>query len=544
MIANCGGAIPLSAIGGVFLLWIRDMPFSISAGVGFVALFGIATLNGIVLISYFNELKENGVSNIRQRIVEGTRARMRPVILTAAAAALGFFPMAFSGSAGAEVQRPLATVVIGGLITATFLTLILLPVIYLVVYGGSYKNSLSKYGLKVILVLISFSLLPLVSVAQSPTINLDQAIELAKQNNLELKNANLNIENRKALTKTAWSLGETEVSYANGQINSELVDYNWLVKQDFGAPFHQSSVSKYMKLMVEQSEAEKQLVSKKIELQTSLVYFELVWRQQRYQLIEQDFLQYEAATKIANIKYQSGESNLLSKVMMEAKYEDLRLLLQEASTDRVATQQNLMKVLQSEELYAAALDSLSKIEMDYNPDSLFSYYEQSTLINYLHSGLIVSEQGIKVQKSTISPRLGFGYFNQSIDQDSGFDGWELSLSFPLWFRPNSGQIQSAKIHNEMMNNAFQQRRFGMRSDLKVLNNQRNMLIDKITTYERISLRNAELISENADLLYKNGEIEYLEYIRSIGQAITMKLSYLDNLNDYNLITLKMNYLVK
>ncbi|MCK5371634.1 MAG: hypothetical protein KAQ62_23890, partial [Cyclobacteriaceae bacterium] len=101
-----------------------------------------------------------------------------------------------------------------------------------------------------------------------------------------------------------------------------------------------------------------------------------------------------------------------------------------------------------------------------------------------------------------------------------------------------------KIHNEMMNNAFQQRRFGMRSDLKVLNNQRNMLIDKIATYERISLRNAELISENADLLYKNGEIEYLEYIRSIGQAITMKLSYLDNLNDYNLITLKMNYLVK
>ena len=537
-------AIPLSAIGGVFLLWIRDMPFSISAGVGFVALFGIATLNGIVLISYFNELKENGVSNVRQRIVEGTRARMRPVILTAAAAALGFFPMAFSGSAGAEVQRPLATVVIGGLITATFLTLILLPVIYLVVYGGSYKNSLSKYGLKVILVLISFSLLPLVSVAQNPTINLDQAIELAKQNNLELKNANLNIENRKALTKTAWALGETEVTYANGQINSELVDYNWLVKQDFGAPFHQSSVSKYMKLMVEQSEAEKQLVGRKIELQTSLVYFELVWRQHRYQLIEQDFLQYEAATKIANIKYQSGESNLLSKVMMEAKYEDLRLLLQEASTDWVAAQQNLMKVLQSEELYDAALDSLSKVEMDYNPDSLFSYYEQSSLMNYLHSGLIVSEQGIKVQKSSISPRLGFGYFNQSINSDTGFDGWELSLSFPLWFRPNSGQIQSAKIHNEMMNNAFQQRRFGMRSDLKVLNNQRNMLIDKIATYERISLRNAELISENADLLYKNGEIEYLEYIRSIGQAITMKLSYLDNLNDYNLITLKMNYLVK
>ena len=123
-------AIPLAAMGGVFLLWIRGLPFSISAGVGFIALFGIATLNGIVLISFFNELRDKGVSNMRERILTGARQRLRPVLLTAGAAALGFLPMAFSSSAGAEVQRPLATVVIGGLITATFLTLVVLPVLY------------------------------------------------------------------------------------------------------------------------------------------------------------------------------------------------------------------------------------------------------------------------------------------------------------------------------------------------------------------------------------------------------------------------------
>lgn len=123
-------AIPLAAIGGILLLWIRGLPFSISAGVGFIALFGIAVLNGIVLIEFLNELKEQGVKNIRERVLKGTKMRLRPVLLTASAAALGFFPMAFSTSAGAEVQRPLATVVIGGLITATLLTLIVLPVLY------------------------------------------------------------------------------------------------------------------------------------------------------------------------------------------------------------------------------------------------------------------------------------------------------------------------------------------------------------------------------------------------------------------------------
>ena len=537
-------AIPLAAIGGVFLLWIRDMPFSISAGVGFVALFGIATLNGIVLISHFNELKELGISDIKQRILDGTRARMRPVILTAAAAALGFFPMAFSVSAGAEVQKPLATVVIGGLVTATLLTLIVLPVIYMVIYSGEVKDRLSRYGLKVIIVFLSTSLLPFLSQGQQSTISLNQALEIAKTNNLELKNSELNIESHEAMVKTGWALGETEFSYMNGQINTEEIDYNWYIRQDLGVPFHQSSITSYMKLLLNQSKAEQQLVTRKVELEISLAFFELVWRQQRHKLIEKDFNQYAEAIKIADIKYQAGESNLLSKVMMEAQYEDLRLILRQSEADIIASQQNMMKSMQTEEVYRADLDSLTRIMLDYNPDSILSYYEKSSLMNYLYSGLNVSEQNVKVQKSTISPRLGVGYFNQSISKFKGYDGWEFNVKFPLWFRANSGQIQSAKIEHEMSSNAFEQRKFSMLSDLKVLNAQRNTLADKLETYERSSLKNAGLIMENADLLYRNGEIEYLEYIRSIGQAISIKLNYLDNLHELNQVTLRMNYLVK
>jgi cobalt-zinc-cadmium resistance protein CzcA len=125
-------AIPLAAIGGVFALWLRDMPFSISAGVGFIALFGVAVLNGIVLISTFNQLEKDGITDIMEIVMKGTQIRLRPVLMTAFVASLGFLPMAISGSAGAEVQRPLATVVIGGLISATALTLIVLPIFYII----------------------------------------------------------------------------------------------------------------------------------------------------------------------------------------------------------------------------------------------------------------------------------------------------------------------------------------------------------------------------------------------------------------------------
>jgi len=121
--------VPIAATGGIFALWLREMPFSISAGVGFIALFGIAVMNGVVLIEHIRHLREHG-EDVSSAVLHGTLDRLRPVFMTAACGMLGFIPMAVSGSAGAEVQRPLATVVIGGLITCTILTLLVLPSIY------------------------------------------------------------------------------------------------------------------------------------------------------------------------------------------------------------------------------------------------------------------------------------------------------------------------------------------------------------------------------------------------------------------------------
>ena len=186
-------AIPMSVIGGIWALYFRGMPFSISAGVGFIALFGVAVLNGIVLIAYFNQLKKEGMSDIIQRIYQGTRVRLRPVVMTAAVASLGFLPMAISTSAGAEVQQPLATVVIGGLITATFLTLIILPILYY--YSEkNWRVDFKKTSLGIILLAASS-----LSFAQTPKISLEEAISLGHQNYPTLKSGKLQVEQAQKL---------------------------------------------------------------------------------------------------------------------------------------------------------------------------------------------------------------------------------------------------------------------------------------------------------------------------------------------------------
>jgi cobalt-zinc-cadmium resistance protein CzcA len=121
--------LPFALTGGIFMLWFRDMYISISASIGFIALFGVAVLNGIVLISHLNELRQGGMS-LREAVIQGGTDRLRPVLMTALVASFGFIPMAFNTGPGSEVQRPLATVVVGGLITATLLTLLVLPTIY------------------------------------------------------------------------------------------------------------------------------------------------------------------------------------------------------------------------------------------------------------------------------------------------------------------------------------------------------------------------------------------------------------------------------
>jgi cobalt-zinc-cadmium resistance protein CzcA len=255
-------AIPLSAIGGVFALIIRDLPFSISAGIGFIALFGVAVLNGIVLVAEFNRLEKEGVKDIYERVLQGTRLRLRPVLMTATVAALGFLPMAISSSSGAEVQRPLATVVIGGLITATALTLIVLPVLYIYFTEGKVKFNFRRKKIATTLIVIGGLFFPAMQLQAQETsqlqereLTLPEAIEIALKNNNRIKIAQYEIDVEETGKYGAISIPKTEFSYSNGEFNTPAVKDNlYGVTQRINFPTVYTSQFKLAKAKVNSSE--------------------------------------------------------------------------------------------------------------------------------------------------------------------------------------------------------------------------------------------------------------------------------------------------
>jgi cobalt-zinc-cadmium resistance protein CzcA len=537
-------AIPLSAIGGVYLLWLRDMPFSISAGIGFIALFGIATLNGIVMIGYFNVLRERGISDLKERVCQGAKSRLRPVLLTASAAAFGFFPMAISTSAGAEVQRPLATVVIGGLITATLLTLVVLPALYYTVYGSDLFKKLERYGLKTIVFFV-LALVPMQSevFAQDQRISLDAAIDTARANNASYQNAQKRVDVARQATRTAWTLGETEVGYMRGQIDGVEQDYQWTVRQNFGSPFLQSSRHKLLKEMMDKELAGLHLSARMLERDVTAAYYSLLWLMERKDLLERNYRLYDEAGRIADLKYETGESNYLSKVVMQTRKETFRIRLRDAEAGIAAAVQEFMKLLQTEQYLLPAEDSLRRIAIVRDPDSIGQFLSAPALLEVERKNVEVAKQNIRVERNTITPGLYAGYFNQSLGNVRGFQGWELGMRIPLWLRPNMAGIQSAKLQYEMVSNRLHEREYLLQKDLRILQEQLEALQAKLYSMEQTALRNAALIIENADILYRNGEIEYLEYLRNITDAIDLEVSYLDALNNYNQTAIEINYLI-
>jgi heavy metal efflux system protein len=252
-------AIPLATVGGVFLLWLRGMPFSVSAGVGFIALFGIAVLNGIVLIEHLKELQKEGHLSMRELILTGTKNRLRPVMLTAGAAAMGFLPMAISTGAGAEVQRPLATVVIGGLITSTMLTMIALPLLFEIFYN---IKSVKFFPFKIIrsgAVFLLFLIIPAVSATgQNSELKLNDVIGIALQNNREIAAYTLKVEESKMLKKTAFAPGKTNLTYGTDQNNIAENGYPlnvFGIEQNISFPTLYSAESKSKQIEISMAES-------------------------------------------------------------------------------------------------------------------------------------------------------------------------------------------------------------------------------------------------------------------------------------------------
>jgi cobalt-zinc-cadmium resistance protein CzcA len=525
--------VPLSAVGGVIALVARDMPFSISAGVGFIALFGVAVLNGIVLISYFNKLKAEGMNNLKQIVVQGSLVRLRPVIMTAAVASLGFLPMAISTSAGAEVQKPLATVVIGGLITATLLTLLVIPVIY---YLSERKKFKPGKGVATLAILLFTA--PLVN-AQGLTQQM--AIDSTLANNMALKNASLYVDQATLEKKVALSLGNTSVGYQYGQVNSSLRDYYWTVDQSLGNPMLQLNKSKEANASIGVYEAESLLIRRELIMKTKSAWHQWILADKQTDLLKEQLGVIDTLLIKLNKKKEIGDISKVDLGLAEIYKSELQSKLSEATIQLYDAESNLrvLGMLTG----SLTVPESSDIRVDKGvvliPDTLSS----SPLLIAESAKIDLAKRAVITAKSNYFPELSLGYFNQSIDNSKGFQGLQIGVSIPLFNRENTMEVRKAKIQAQMQENNYESKKSA--NDVK-LNNvlmKLQMYTALYQAYNTSWTEQSNLLSEAAELELETGGIDYYRYVLARSKVLEIRTKRLELINQLNQTYFELEYYI-
>jgi len=538
-------AIPLSAIGGIFFLAIRGMPFSISAGVGFIALFGVAVLNGIVLMAEFNRLKKEGMENLKEILIAGTKMRLRPVLMTAFVASLGFLPMALSNGAGAEVQRPLATVVIGGLLIATFLTLFVLPVLYLLFGNSSSTNSSSNASL-VVLVLISA--ISFEAKSQTP-ISLQAAIDTALHNNLVIKNEQIRADYLKKLTFAAGTIPKTNFSGEFGQINSYYSDNRFGITQNFEFP----SVYVQQKRVYNEEWKSGQLnvLLKEVEVKRAVrqVFYMYLYLEQKEKLLVKYDSVYSAFLEKANLRLAAGESNVLEKTIAESQKGTIAVQLKQVQQEMRVVLLEFIVVLNAPATYVPR-------EIQYKSDVQLST-DPAILNQHPFLRLMVQQQNItasktRLERARLMPDFNLAYYNMSMrgfgaDEqyytNARFQSIQLGLEIPLFFGAQKSRLSASKIDQNIAEQSYL-------NEAKIHQNQYMGLMEKynaeakvVEYYENEGLKNANLIRETANKQLVAGEINYLEWVLLNNQTVQIQSSYLEAIKALNETAIQINYLL-
>lgn len=539
-------AIPLSAIGGIFFLALRGMPFSISAGVGFIALFGVAVLNGIVLIAEFNRLKKEGLKNIQRIVLMGTKVRLRPVMMTAFVASLGFLPMAISNGAGAEVQRPLATVVIGGLMIATFLTLFVLPILYILFEKGVKVKAKTNSTLVVTLILGFFSF----QVKAQFPINLQAAIDTALKNNLSIKNEKLKSDYQKKIIKTAVSIPQTNMMAEYGQINSAFYDNRLSVNQSFNFP---TVYINQKRLLNEEwkssvlSVALKEADTKK--LVREIFYTYLYLKNKEHLLLKNDSI-YAAFLDKAKLRFTKGESNVLEKTTAESQRGEIAIQLKQLQQDIEITQLQFDLLLNTTTRFIPN-EANTKLELSISLDS--SVVNQHPYLKIIEQQKKISGINRKLERSKFLPDINLGYNNMTMkgtgsdnvtyNYSSRFQSVQVGLGIPLFFGSQKAKLTASKINQNISDNNYLLEKNALKNQYQALLNKYQTHSETVKYYENTALNNAKLISETADKQFINGEINYLDWVMLTNQAISIQSNYLDAIKNLNETIIQINYLI-
>ncbi len=536
-------AIPLSIIGGVFFLSLRSMPFSISAAVGFIALFGVAVLNGIVLISEFNRLHKSGIRNIVRIVILGGESRLRPVLMTAFVASLGFIPMALSNGAGAEVQRPLATVVIGGLLLATLLTLFVLPLLYINI-ENNFKMKKPKIKHFSLILILLFLFCSSTNKAQN-YISLDDAIGIALKNNQKLKNENLRVDYMNALIKTANAdLPKTEFSADFGQINSVYTDMKFGIVQNFAFP---TVYKKQKDLYVEEWKKSKLNVSLKefaLKKAVSSTYFQMIYWGEKEKLLQESLLLFTDFLEKASLRLKLGESNILEKTTAANQKSAIAIQLKQVQQERSVLQLQLQWLLNSQTIY--------------HPFQHFKYIYAATeissnpVIKILEQQKTIAKNQTAVEKSKLLPDFQVGYNlnsfkgngpnDQLYNATPQFHSILVGLSIPIFSSGQRARVEASQMAENIAEHEVKTTEHALEKRFQELLLRYQINTEIVTQYESQELKNAEIITETAKQQFTNGEINYLEFVILVQQAISIKNNYIDAVAKLNESTNEIQYI--
>ena len=544
--------VPLATIGGILALELRGMPFSISAGVGFIALFGVAVLNGIVLLASLNELALAGVRNVRERVLRATEERFRPVILTASVASLGFLPMALSTSAGAEVQKPLATVVIGGLISATLLTLVVLPVLYSLFTKddesapaeGEAQNPtapvvVGTLGPKTVaaLLLLLLAAFPaqaqntLASTAGQP-LSLDQALQTAATQNLSLQTATLQIQQQRALGRTGYDVPRTVLDYQYGQLSGPLTDQSLNLIQQTSLPQVYAAQRRLLQgqtLTAEQAARQRQ---RELAQVVRTTYYQLLVGYRRAALLRRQDSVYRRAAYAARIRYQVGETNRLEQVSAEARSLELRNRLATLRVDNEVLRRQLGQLLGRPA--AADIDTTASPVATLSPaDTLALSPDSNPTLGLLRQQAATSQQQARVENLRRLPDVRLGYFNQSINQERGFQVVQAGLSMPLLGGVQRARVAAARLGEQVAAQQLTYAQSQLATQLASLRQQLARARASLRYYEQTALPQARLILRTAEKSFRAGDIEYVEYVVNTQPAWQIQESYLDQVRQYD-----------
>lgn len=550
-------AIPMSAIGGVCALLLRDMPFSISAGIGFIALFGVAVLNGIVLIGTFNQLRKEGMADVLQRVMEGTRIRLRPVLMTATVASLGFLPMALSTSAGAEVQRPLATVVIGGLVTATFLTLFVLPLLYVIFNTRSIRK---MKGLRMGVWFLVFAL-PMATWpetlkaknSQDTLLTEAMAVKLAAENNNQLLASELRLHAANARKGSAFELPKTQVTGQYGNFNSPEKDNALEISQSIPFPTVFAARAKSYEAERKGAEIERDISAAGLQKDVRSAYHEVRYLQQRQKrLLRLDSL-YAQFVAAAQLRYRAGERGQLAIPVAETKRGEVQLLVRENETLLRNVRKLLFTLVNDGREWTVPDDvlftPLSLLEM---PDT--SVISQHPLIRQYTQAAAIAWSNKRQEIANTLPDFSVGYGNQSLvgtydrngltqqyGRDMRFSYLNVGINIPLTFGASSARIRGldyeAKAAQAEARNQAQLLEARVEQEFA----NYDLARERYRYLHEEALPNAEKLLQGAELGYRIGELSYIEYLNALQMVTDTELSHLQAIDAVNQSVIRIQY---